>query len=102
MSILIERWRAVHAPNPAMLRHTLTAQGYAVSQWCEQPGKVLVRNKYVKERSFWVVSGELEFDIDGFGICLLKAGDRNIIPAGIYHSAFFIGEEPVLYLVGEK
>jgi quercetin dioxygenase-like cupin family protein len=100
--VQIEKWRQVYAPNPAMLRHTLVAEGYDVFQWCEEQGKILVRHKCHRHKSFWVVTGEIEIDIEGFGICLLGAGDRNIIPAETYHSARFVSEEPVLYLVGEK
>ena len=29
-------------------------------------------------------------------------GDRDFMPAGTYHSARVAGDEPVMYLVGEK
>ncbi len=98
----IEKWKEILAPNPAMLRLTLVSEGYEVFQWCEEQGKIIVQHKYHRHKSFWVVSGEMEITVEGFGIFVLEAGDRSVIPAETYHSARFISEESVLYLVGEK
>ncbi len=54
------------------------------------------------DQSHWIVSGQFELTIENFGTVLLEAGDRDFMPAETYHSARVIGEEPVIYLIGEK
>lgn len=92
----------MNAPSPAVLRLRLTTEGYQVFQWCDFQGKILVRNKFHKEKSFWVVTGQMEITVERFGVFILEAGDRCVIPAETYHSVCFISEEDVIYLVGEK
>lgn len=36
------------------------------------------------------------------GTFILEAGDRDFLPAGTYYSARVLGDEHVIYLVGEK
>jgi quercetin dioxygenase-like cupin family protein len=49
-----------------------------------------------------VISGTLELTVEKFGTFILEKGDRDLMPAGTYHSARVIGDEPVIYLIGEK
>jgi quercetin dioxygenase-like cupin family protein len=101
-SYRVERWSQFLAPNPAMLRQSLTLEGYEVFQWCDQPGTVYGPHKHDDEQSHWVVSGSIELIVQGAGTVLLSAGDRDYMPAGTYHSARVVGDEPVLYLIGSK
>ena len=98
----VEKWRELYAPNPAMLRHALTIEGYQVFQWSDEPGKEYGSHKHDEDQSHWVLSGSLELSIEGTGSYALKTGDRDFMPAGTYHSARVVGEEPVMYLVGAK
>lgn len=98
----VEEWRMPYAPNPAMLRNTLVLEGYAVYQWCDQPGTVYGAHKHAEAQSHWVISGSLELQLPNGGIHVLNAGDRDYMPANTYHSARVFGEEPVVYLVGAK
>jgi quercetin dioxygenase-like cupin family protein len=102
MSYRIERWSQMHAPNSAMLRHILVTEGFRVFQWSDQPEAVYVNHKHDTDQSHWIVSGTLELMIERVGTVVLQAGDRDFMPAGTYHSARVVGEEPVVYLVGEK
>ena len=97
-----EKWSQPHAPNAAMLRNTLVTEGYRVFQWCDRPGAIYGMHKHAENQSHWIVSGSLELTIQSVGTVLLEAGDRDYMPAETYHSARVIGEEPVLYLIGEK
>jgi quercetin dioxygenase-like cupin family protein len=97
-----EKWNEIYAPNPAMLRHVLASEGYKVFQWCDQPNRSYAQHKHGEDQSHWIVSGQLELTIENFGTVLLEAGDRDFMPAETYHSARVIGDEPVIYLVGEK
>ena len=53
-------------------------------------------------QSHWIISGQLEITVQSVGTFLLKAGDRDFMPANTYHSARVIGEEPVMYLIGSR
>ena len=98
----VERWNALHPPNSAMLRYTLSSEGFEVFQWSDRPGTVYGPHKHGEDQSHWIVSGQLEISVRGGGTFQLGTGDRDFMPADTYHSARVIGEEPVLYLVGVK
>lgn len=97
----VEKWTAFHTPNSAMLRHQLVVEGYDVFQWSDQPGMVYGLHKHDRAQSHWVISGSLELSVQDFGDFVLEAGDRDFMPAGTYHSARVVSDEPVLYLIGE-
>ena len=98
----VEKWQELHVPNSAMLRHTLTTEGYDVFQWSDPPGMEYGSHKHDDDQSHWIISGSLELTVQGAGVFLLEPGDRDFMPAGTYHSARVIGEEPVMYLIGAK
>lgn len=98
----VEKWREPYTPNAAMLRHTLVIEGYRVYQWCDRPGMIYGMHKHGENQSHWIISGSLELTIQSVGSVVLEAGDRDFMPAETYHSARVIGDEPVLYLIGEK
>src|SRR5437016_10333463 len=98
----IRKWAEIYPPNPAMLRYILVSEGYRVFQWCDQPEIAYGQHKHDEDQSHWIISGTLELTVERFGIFTLEVGDRDFMPAGIYHSARVLGEEPVMYLIGEK
>jgi hypothetical protein len=99
----IERWKEPYQPNPAMLRFILSNQGLAVYQWCDSAGSMRATRKHDKDQSYWIVGGSLEIRLSKTGdTLLLETGDRVFIAAETYYSLSVIGEEPCLYLVGEK
>jgi mannose-6-phosphate isomerase-like protein (cupin superfamily) len=98
----IQKWREFHAPNAAMLRYILVSEGYTVFQWGARPEMVYPEKKHGGDQSHWVVSGALELTVERYGTVVLEAGDRDFISAGTYYSARVVGEDPVVYLVGEK
>jgi len=84
-----------------MLRHILVLEGFSVFQWSDQPGRIYGKHMHADDQSHWVVSGRLELMVEGYGTFVLEAGDRDFMPAGTYHSARVLGDEPILYLIGE-
>ncbi len=98
----IEKWMQVYAPNAAMLRLTMEREGFRVFQWCDQPEKVYANHSHGEDQTHWIISGKLELTIENYGTVVLEAGDRDFMPANTYHSARVIGDEQVLYLIGEK
>ena len=85
-----------------MLRHSMTADGYQVFQWCDEPGTEYGNHMHSEDQSHWIISGSLELTVERSGVYLLEAGDRDFMPAGTYHSARVVSDEPVMYLVGAK
>jgi mannose-6-phosphate isomerase-like protein (cupin superfamily) len=99
----VNRWKEPYQPNPAMLRFILSNEGLAVYQWCDSAGSMRATHKHDKDQTHWIVSGSLEIRLSKTGeTYLLETGDRGFIEAETYYSLSVIGEEPVLYLVGEK
>ena len=98
----IEKWAEIYLPNAAMLRQRMTAEGYTVFQWSDQPETVYGPHTHPEDQSHWVVSGTLELTIERVGAVVLEAGDRDFMPSGTRHSARVLGEEPVIYLIGAK
>jgi quercetin dioxygenase-like cupin family protein len=97
-----EKWKEFYPPNIAMLRNILVSEGYLVYQWSDTPKAYYGPHKHPEEQTHWVVSGILELNIAGFGSVVLEAGDRDFMPADTYHTAEVLGDQEVLYLVGEK
>jgi mannose-6-phosphate isomerase-like protein (cupin superfamily) len=100
--VKVIRWRVVYAPNPAVLRLKLGIEGYRIFHWVDRPGIIYGIHKHEEDQTHWIVSGELEIVLKDGGNYILKAGDRDYLPANTLHSARVLGEEPVSYLVGEK
>jgi quercetin dioxygenase-like cupin family protein len=98
----IEQWRQVYAPNPAMMRRVLELEGYSVFQWCDQPNHFHGLHQHGEEQSHWIISGQLELEVEAVGTFVLAPGDRDFMPAHTYHTARVISEEAVVYLIGEK
>lgn len=102
MSYRVEKWQEVYPPDPKQLRDILESEGYNVYQWCDQAGVVYKNHMHGEDQSHWVISGKLEMTIQEIGTFVLEAGDRDHMPAGTYHAARVIGDEPVVYLIGER
>jgi quercetin dioxygenase-like cupin family protein len=98
----IQRWAGIGTPNPALLRHQLRSEGYSVFQWSDAPGSVYGSHKHDCDQSHWVISGSLELNVEGCGVFVLNAGDRDLMFKGTYHSARVLGNEPAIYLIGER
>lgn len=98
----IERWTQFDEPNAAMLRLSLVREGYRVFQWADRAEMVYGTHKHDEDQSHWIISGALELTVEKVGTFTLEAGDRDFMPAGTYHSARVVSEEPVVYLIGEK
>ena len=98
----VVRWQNGYAPNPAMLRLLMEREGFMVVQFGGRPEAVFSRHKNFEDQSTWIVSGALEVTVDGIGTYVLEPGDRDFLPAEIYHTARVVSEEAIVYLVGKK
>ena len=96
------RWEKEEKPNVAKLLQQMELEGYSVYQWSDRPGAIYSEHFHTNNQSHWIISGSLELTIKNVGTFILKAGDRDLMPAHTFHSARVVGEESVVYLIGEK
>lgn len=101
MALNIQRWTDTQLPDRTTLRQRLEAEGYIVTEYVDDPGAVYETHSHESDQTHWVVSGELEFVVNGEKYSL-RAGDRDFLPANTDHSAFVPGNEPLRYLIGVK
>jgi len=95
------RWKQSETPTPVKLRQQMESEGYSVYQWRDSAGAVYSEHFHGNDQSHWIILGSLELTVKDYGTFVLNAGDRDIMPANTYHSARVVGDEPVVYLIGE-
>jgi len=101
MSIRIERWSEERTPNPAELKQRLQTEGYSVFQCSVVTGSRYGPHAHEEDQSHWIISGELQLRV-GHETYILRAGDRDFLPANTIHSAVVPDEQAVTYLIGAK
>lgn len=76
-------------------RHDLSTPGREVVQVriAFDPGAAFGRHRHPGEEVIFVISGVLEYQVEGQPPSTLKAGDVLFIPAGVIHSARNVGSE---------
>ena len=74
-------------------RHDLSVPGYETVQVRVDfaPGAVAARHSHHGEEIIYVLTGELEYQIDGSAPVVVKAGQVFYVPAGMVHQAKNIG-----------
>ena len=90
------------AANSEDLQAVMESEGYSVFHWSDDVGAIYPVHMHGDNQSHWIISGRLELTVEGYGIVVLKPGDRDFMPAGTSHSAQVLGDEPVAYLIGAK
>jgi quercetin dioxygenase-like cupin family protein len=101
MGIRVERWSGPGVPDEKTLRTRLEAEGYSVYAWTDGRGAVYPPHTHGDDQSHCIVRGALALTVDGEEY-VLRAGDRDWLPAGTVHAARVVGGEPVTYLIGSK
>jgi quercetin dioxygenase-like cupin family protein len=101
VSIRVERWSGPGIPDETTLRARLVADGYSVYVWTDGGEAVYAPHSHDDDQSHCIVRGALALSVDGEEY-VLRAGDRDWLPAGTVHSARVVGGEPVTYLIGSK
>lgn len=101
MTIRVERWTDDSPPEPEQLRRSLQSEGYSVFQWTDAPGTKYGPHAHGEDQTHWIVSGALELRV-GAETYVLRAGDRDFLPANTIHSAVVPDAESVTYLIGAK
>ncbi|MFS8085757.1 MAG: cupin domain-containing protein [Acidobacteriota bacterium] len=101
MNIEVERWSELTSPDAQELKARLSQEGYSVFQWIDAPGTKYGPHAHDEDQSHWILAGELELRV-GYETYVLRAGDRDFLPANTLHSAIVPGDESVTYLIGTK
>jgi len=81
-------------------RHDLNIPGHEVLQARVDfaPGSSFPRHKHPGEEIIYVITGTLEYELEGKGWVTLKAGDVLFVPSGGVHAARNRGTEPAAEL----
>ena len=101
MNLDIRRWNSSLEPDVTKLRQELESEGYVVSEAVDEPGTVYDSHTHETDQAHWIISGEVEFEVNG-ETYQLGAGDRDFLPANTAHAASVLGDKPVRYLLGVK
>lgn len=96
-----ERWQRPEHPAEATLRAEFEADGYSVYSWTDAPCTTYPPHMHDDDQSHWVLRGAIALTVAGDEY-VLRAGDRDWLPAGTVHSARVVGDAPVPYLIASK
>lgn len=96
------RWDKTEPPDSNELRKQMESEDFNVYQWSDSAGAVYLEHFHSNDQSHWIISGSLVLNLRDVGVFVLNAGDRDFMPANTYHSAKVLGDESVVYLIGEK
>lgn len=97
----VERWREATPPDREALQRRLEAEGYEVYSWSDPPGATYPPHTHANDQSHWILQGSLALTVGGEEY-VLGPGDRDWLPAGTSHAARVVGDEAVVYLIGER
>lgn len=79
---------------PGVTRQVLNGEQQTMVRYVYQPGAVFPVHHHPQEQITVVLSGEIEFTVDGAQI-VLRAGEASVIPANIPHGARVLGNRVV-------
>jgi len=69
-------------------RRILVGEREMIVFWTMKAGARAERHQHPHEQMFWVLSGRMEFDLDGEARTCV-AGDLGVIPGNTPHAAYF-------------
>ena len=79
---------------PGIIRQVVQGERQTLVRYVYQPGAVFPLHGHPQEQITAVLSGEIEFEVEGERY-RLGAGDVAVIPAGAPHGARVLGDEVV-------
>ena len=82
---------------PGIVRQILDGDRQTLVRYVYQPGAVFPEHQHPQEQITVVLSGEIEFTVDG-KVLVLRAGEAAVIPANVAHGARVTGTEVVATL----
>lgn len=87
----------VEHPLEGIARQTVHGQNQTLVRYIYQPGSVFPIHQHPEEQITIVLSGSIDFTVDGRPLTL-SAGESALIPANIPHGASVTGSEVVVTL----
>jgi quercetin dioxygenase-like cupin family protein len=95
-SASVTTWRdaPVEEVLPGITRQVVNGERQTLVRYVYQPGSVFPIHHHPEEQITVVVSGEIEFEVDGASV-VLTAGQVAVIPSNVPHGAWVTGPEVV-------
>lgn len=78
-----------------IIRRILVGEKGMVVFWQMKAGAHAARHQHPHEQIFWMISGRMEFDLDGEKRTC-RAGDCGVIPGNTPHEAYFPEDTEVI------
>ena len=95
-------WEGPGKPTEEGIRGRLTADGYGVVRWTNEPATGYSPHAHIYPETMWVISGSLAVVLPTDGRLLeLLPGDRIDVPQGILHGVM-AGAEGATYLLATR
>jgi quercetin dioxygenase-like cupin family protein len=86
-------FRTVELPGtevlPGITRRTVYLEGVMLAFHDFEPGAVIPEHQHPHQQISWIVSGAMEFNLDG-KVQVLRAGDGVLVPPDVPHSAVIL------------
>ena len=98
---MLTKWPSPTPPSESHCKQQLESEGFQCFRWSDQAGAHYPPHRHSCEESLWVLSGVIEFLIDG-EVVRMEAGDRLHLPRQTLHSASVPGPTGVDYLIGQR
>lgn len=98
---IVKKWEGNAPPSTEEAEARLHQEGYESFLWTDVPGVSYPRHRHEKDECIWVLSGEIEFTVEG-EVILLKPGDRLYLESRTPHTARVPNQKSVSYLVGSR
>lgn len=101
-AVRVVLWEGPGKPTEEGIRERLTAEGYGVVKWANEPATGYPPHAHIYPETMWVVEGNLTVILPADKRLLeLLPGDRVEVPQGILHGVM-AGAEGATYLLATK
>jgi quercetin dioxygenase-like cupin family protein len=100
--VRVALWEAATPPSEETLRGQLSAEGYGVVRWQNEPRTGYPPHAHIYPETLWVITGSVSALLPAeLRILELLPGDRVELPAGMLH-AVVAGPEGAAYLLATR
>lgn len=100
--VRVELWEGRGRPQEEIVRAELTAEGYQVVRWSNEPATGYPPHAHIYPELMVVIAGDLTLVLPAAERLLaLGPGDRAHVPQGVLHGTM-AGPEGVTYLLATK
>lgn len=101
-AVRVRLWAGSQPPVEEELRAGLTAEGYQVVRWQNEPATGYPPHAHIYPELLWLLAGSLTVLLPAEGRLLeLAPGDRVVLPQGVAHGTM-AGPEGAVYLLATR